>query len=208
MNNWKTGTRIFLGFGATILLVVILGIFAYTELRVVNRAATRITADALPGISLLGDLQMNTAERFQLLEEYVNANVLNSMLGTDGSSEAKSEKARFETAIRETNSRNDALMADYEKTISLNSDRKLFEAIKTAQTPYSQSFTEVINLSLAGKHKVALDLIDGKLKQLRKTLGDAIKAEVMDSKTGGDEASRLARELRRESWYAWLFRLS
>ncbi len=73
MNNWKTGTRIAAGFAATILLTLVLGIFAYAELGRVKLAATRITEGAMPGIEIMGRLQSSATTRFQLLEEYVNS---------------------------------------------------------------------------------------------------------------------------------------
>jgi len=135
MNNWKTGTRIGMGFGATILLTVILGVFAYLQLRTVDRAATRITADALPGISLMGRLQTAAATQFELLNDYVNSNVLNGLLGTDGSAEAKSDQVRLETAVREATARVDESIADYEKTGVTIEDRELFETLKAARRP-------------------------------------------------------------------------
>jgi len=190
MNNWKTGTRIGMGFGATILLTVILGVFAYLQLRTVDRAATRITADALPGISLMGRLQTAAATQFELLNDYVNSNVLNGLLGTDGSAEAKSDQVRLETAVREATARVDESIADYEKTGVTIEDRELFETLKAARRPYSECFQEVMNLSLAKKHKDALDLIDHKLKPLRKTFAEAVDAEVAAKKDNGDVASR------------------
>jgi methyl-accepting chemotaxis protein len=190
MNNWNTGRRIGIGFAATILLTVVLGVFAYVQLNLVKAAATRITAEALPGIGVMGRLQSSMAARFQLLEESVNANVLNSMLGTGGDAAAKSEKARQESAIQAAAGEADSLVADYEKTVSTDADRALLEAIKTAEAPYSRCFAEVTQLSLAGKHKDALDLIDGKLKPLRAKLADAITAEVAFKKSSGEEASK------------------
>ena len=127
MNNWKTGTRIGMGFGATILLTVILGVFAYMQLRTVTLAATRITADALPGISLMGALQTAAATQFELLNDYVNSNVLNGLLGADGSDAAKSDQIRLETAVRAATARVDESIADYEKAGVTIEDRELFE---------------------------------------------------------------------------------
>jgi methyl-accepting chemotaxis protein len=189
MNSWKTGTRIGAGFAATILLTLLLGIFSYVELGKVKLAAARITADALPGIEIMGKLQSSVTTRFQLLEEYVNSNVINGMLGTAGSAEAKSEAARQEQALEAAAGETGTLLKSYEGAITTDADRALYEAIKKAEEPYTRCFTDVVNLSLAGKHKDALDLISGKLKPLRSQLGDAIVAEVNFNKNSGDEAS-------------------
>jgi methyl-accepting chemotaxis protein len=189
MNNWKTGTRIAAGFAATILLTLVLGIFAYAELGRVKLAATRITEGAMPGIEIMGRLQSSATTRFQLLEEYVNSNVINGMLGTAGSAEAKAEASRQEKGLQAADGEEGALLKSYEGTITTDQDRALYEAIRKAEEPYARCFAEVINLSLAGKHKDALDLISGKLKPLRAQLGDAITAQVNFNKSSGDEAS-------------------
>jgi hypothetical protein len=171
MNNWKTGTRIGVGFAVTILLTVILGVFAYAQLRAVNRAAIRITSDALPGIYLMGQTEVKTSAQFALLREYVNSNVLNAMLGTDGSAADKSERARLEAEIEAAGIATVASMSDYEKTISAAKARELFEAIKSARIPYVECFKQIMDLSRANKHQVALDLIGKTLQPLSKTMG-------------------------------------
>src|SRR5262249_22288848 len=163
MNNWKTGKRIGVGFGITILLTVILGVIAYTQLKAVDRAATRITADALPGIYLMGRTQVTATTQFALLREYVNSNVLNSMLGNEGSAADKSEKVRLEAEIEAAEVATGSSMAEYEKAIQSTKDRELFEAIKAARAPYVECLKQIMDLSRAGKHQVALELINNKL---------------------------------------------
>jgi methyl-accepting chemotaxis protein len=190
MNNWKTGTRIGVGFAVTILLTVILGVFAYAQLRAVNRAAIRITSDALPGIYLMGQTEVKTSAQFALLREYVNSNVLNAMLGTDGSAADKSERARLEAEIEAAGIATVASMSDYEKTISAAKARELFEAIKSARIPYVECFKQIMDLSRANKHQVALDLIGKTLQPLSKTMGEAIDAEVAFNRGNGENQSK------------------
>jgi len=190
MNNWKTGTRIGIGFAVTILLTVILGVFAYVQLRAVNRAAIRITSDALPGIYLMGQTEVKTSAQFALLREYVNSNVLNAMLGTDGSAVDKSERVRLEAEIEAAGTATVTSLSDYEKTISVAKARELFEAIKSARVPYVECFKQIMDLSRANKHQVALDLIGKNLQPLSKAMGEAIDAEVAFNRSNGENQSK------------------
>lgn len=190
MNGWKTGTRIGVGFAATILLTFILGVFAYTQLKVVERAAFRITSDALPGIGLLGRLQMTAATEFDLLYEGVNSNVINSMLGTDTTPAALHEKARLEAAVKASTLAADELISGYEKKATMANDRVLLEAIKSSRIPYLRCLQQIVALSLAKNHKDALDKIGAELQPLRKRLSESIEAAVVAGKNDGNDASR------------------
>ena len=52
MKTWKIGTRIAMGFGAVILIAILLGVFAYIQLGSVNKSITVLTGDGLPGLTL------------------------------------------------------------------------------------------------------------------------------------------------------------
>ena len=190
MNNWKTGKRIGIGFGATILLTVILGLFAYVQLGAVNRAATRITSDALPGIYLMGRTQAATDAQFALLREYVNTNMLDAMLGNEGSAADKSERARLRAAIEAAGRAIDSSTSDYEKTIQTTKARELYEAIKSARIPYAKCFEEVMRLSRTGKHQDALTMIGGHLQPHVRPSRIPLAAEVTLTKNNGEEYSK------------------
>jgi methyl-accepting chemotaxis protein len=186
MNNWKTGTRIGAGFCATILLSVILGVFAYTQLRTVNRAAIKVTSESLPGIYLMGQLQNVATTRLELLEESVSSNALDAVLGT-GSAQ---ERADRQAAIEASEATATSLMADYEKSIVTVKDRELFEAIKSTRAAYGPAYNHVLELSRGGKHADALAEIESKYKPLSQKFVKAVDAEVVANKNDGDEASR------------------
>jgi methyl-accepting chemotaxis protein len=189
MNKWNTGKRIGIGFGVTILLTLILGVLAYTQLRAINRAATAITSDALPGVYVMGQVQSASTAQYGLLEEYITANLRSSIMD-DGNTPAEHDKtARREAALKTSRNSIDRLMSDYEKTLLPTAHRELFEAIKSAQAPYNNCFAEVLSMSKGGKHKDALDIIDSRLAPLHKKLEGAIEAEVIANKDHGDVAS-------------------
>jgi len=190
MNNWKTGTRIGAGFGATIILTLSLGVFAFIQLGRVNRAATRITGEALPGVYLMGRLQSLATGHFGLLEEYLTTNLRDSIMATEASPESVKERKDLEARIETNREGIIALAGEYEKTLSTPEDRRLFSAIKAAQAPFMDSYAKVMSLSGSGKHKDAMDLIDNRLRSQYKSFRESIDAEVSYKKGNGDTASR------------------
>ena len=57
MNQLKIGTRIAAGFGAVIVVMAALGLFTFAELHSLERSATNIAMDSLPGTTLSGEMQ-------------------------------------------------------------------------------------------------------------------------------------------------------
>jgi len=190
MNNWKTGTRIGAGFCAAILLSVILGVFAYTQLRTVNRAAVKVTAESLPGISRMGQIQNSATARLALLEQYIYSNAMSAVLGTAASADVLQEKAKEEAAIQAAGATLNAVMADYEKSIVNPKDRELFAALESARAAYLVPYKDALELSGSGKHSDALKEIDNKIKPLHQKFAEAVEAEVALNKGNGDEASK------------------
>ena len=72
MNNFKFGTRIGAGFCAMMLIALSLGAFAYAQIGIINKRATSITADSLPGVYDIGRLKYQTINRYCLLLKHIN----------------------------------------------------------------------------------------------------------------------------------------
>ena len=69
MNDWKIGTRIAAGFAAVNLIAIALGVFAYSQLGVIDSSAKRITEDSLPGVYYIGQLKASVLQRFSNLQD-------------------------------------------------------------------------------------------------------------------------------------------
>jgi methyl-accepting chemotaxis protein len=177
MKNWKIGMRLAAGFGAVTLVAIMLGGVAYTQLISIDKAATRITVDALPGVSLIGQYQALSYKNFALLLQHV--------LATD-----TDEMDRLEGEISTGRASLSAQLAAYEKTISDPRDRELFAAIGTARVPYLECYSRVIKLSRGLKTKEAMALVEGQLKPLFDKLAAANEASVAFNKENGDDAGK------------------
>jgi PAS domain S-box-containing protein len=178
LTDKKTRTHIFAGFGvAGIVIMLALGVLAYTRLRTIESTATRITGDTMSCIYLMGEVESVTLLGYALLADHV---------GTDD----PVEKAALERQLDRSKDHIDGLMIQYGKLINDSPDRRLFDAMKSAQTPYRQSYIRVLDLSRAGKRKEALALIATQLIPLRNAYLRAADAEVAWNKADADDSAR------------------
>ena len=73
MKNWTVAKRLIVGFGAVTAVTVMLGSFAAVRLAPITTVATGIKNDAVPGVSLFGEIRANalTSEALTLEEIFV-----------------------------------------------------------------------------------------------------------------------------------------
>jgi hypothetical protein len=88
---------------------------------VINKSSVAITADALPGVYTIGQIQANAEAIFNLELQHI-------------ASSDKAEMARLETETQEARTRNTALFAAYEKLLTNEKDRELFGILTAART--------------------------------------------------------------------------
>jgi methyl-accepting chemotaxis protein len=177
MNNWKIGTRITAGFAAVIFIAMALGLFAFARLRVVDAGATHIAADSLPGLYLVGQLKSASQTSYALLLQHAI-------------SDEKSEMAQIAGAIKDNRSTMGNYLAEYEKTITTERDRQLYDAVKTSHATYLSTYDQVLTLSAEQKKKEALAMIEQQLKPLHAQLEAALDPEVVYNKEGSTQAGK------------------
>jgi methyl-accepting chemotaxis protein len=177
MKNWKIGTRITAGFGAAICIAIVLGLFAYTQVSIIDTRASHVTSDVLPGVYLIGQVRGNSARTMSVLLE----NVLTS---------DSTELARLEAEAQDLRSRNVNILSEYQKTYLDEKERPVFDAMLAAQAPYRVAFDEVLQLSHAQKDKEAIALVNTRLKPLYQRYMDAADAVVAFNKAAADEADK------------------
>lgn len=175
MKNWKIGTRITAGFAAVIVIAMGLGLFAFARLRVVDAGATHIAIDSMPGLYFTGELKSTSQTVFALLLQHVI-------------SEDKSEKTRFAGKIKDDLAAMQGYFSSYEKTITTDRDRQLFEEVKSARANYLATYDQVLSLSTDLRTKEALALIEQQLKPSHLKYEDAMDAELTFKRTASTEA--------------------
>ncbi len=177
MKNWKIGLRMAAGFGAVICVALALGVFAYSRITAIDRAATVVTSEALPGVYVMGQVQSNVNRILGLLLQHTMA-------------PDKAEMGRLEAEIQDRRGSNATALAEYGKNGVGDKERPYFEAAMAARTRFWGSFDEVLRLSEAGKNKEAVDLVNSQLKPLFRTYMEKTDAEVQVSKASADMAGR------------------
>ncbi len=177
MRNWKIGTRIAAGFAAVIVIAVMLGVFAYTKVVTIDSSAKRIATDALPSVYLVGQVQNGIRKEFGLVLQHVAAN-------------SREEMDRIDAEIRELRALNGSRRADYQKLISSDKERTLFEALLAARAGYISTCDEILKLSRSGTreaHNQASDMVNQQLRNLEEKYLDAAGNLVTEAQSSGAE---------------------
>jgi len=179
MKNLKIGQRIAIGFASVILIAIALGTFAYTRVGVIDTNATKISANRMPTIFLLSQVQSNAQANIGL--------VLRHIVSRDGQ-----EMAGVEAELRERSASNSTLLPQYERLIITEKGRALFEELKAARTPLNDTRDQAIALSRSAKKGEAAALFQNRLLALNVKYMQAIANVVSFNKAIADDEARLA----------------
>jgi len=180
MKNWKIGTRIAAGFAAVIAVAVVLGLFAYGKLTGIEKSSNEISARSLPGVYLIGQVQNGIRLEYGLVQQHVN-------------STTKAEMERVEAGMNESRTRNRGLRGEYQKLLSTERERSLFDALMAARNDYVEASDRAMKLSGIGTaqaKKEALDLINSRVTALQARYVDAAGNLVAASKSSAEEQSQ------------------
>lgn len=180
MKNWKIGTRITAGFSLVILIAISLGGFALTELSFIKTNTVKIGEDSLPSVYLAGQIQNNVHRNFALLMQHVFSSDKDEMAGID----REVEKVR---AV------NRDIVAQYQKKISSDKERELFDNMMAARQSFWPVFEAVQALSRQAKNEEAMALVKSQLKPLYIKYSEAANAIVDFNKAAGESAAETAR---------------
>ena len=152
MSQWTIAKRLIAGFSAVILVTLLLGGFAFTRLLTIDNDARRIVGDALPGVTAILQMSVNTRENRALMLEHILA-------------QTPAEKSAIEARIGERAEDNNKTAKAYEATITLDEDRVLFGRILEAQKELRTIREhELLPLSREGKTQEALAVLNGRVK--------------------------------------------
>ncbi|HLK65450.1 MAG TPA: methyl-accepting chemotaxis protein [Bryobacteraceae bacterium] len=177
MKNWKIGRRITAGFGAVILVVVALSAWSYTMVGTIDKSSTEITANALPGLFLVSQIQ-------KIVEKHLAA-ALTMMASKDSA-----EVTRLTAEIQEARARNTALFAEYEKTIVTAKGRELYQNVKTARAAYGDALDAFLQLKHAAKDQEAISLLNGRVRPTHAKYADAMSEMMAFRKAFSDEQAK------------------
>ncbi|HEV2446512.1 MAG TPA: MCP four helix bundle domain-containing protein, partial [Candidatus Sulfopaludibacter sp.] len=131
-----------------------LGLFAYSQVGGIQKNSAIITSNSLPGVYLLGQVQNGIQKEFAL--------VLQSVYSTD-----RAEIDRMAGEIKESRTLNAARRETYQKLITSDRQRALFDALMAARNIYVDSYDAVLQISASHtsqSHQQAIDLVNRNVK--------------------------------------------
>ncbi len=176
MKNLNIGTRIMAGFAAVIAIAITLGLFAYARVGGIEKGSSAIAGTSLPGVYLVGQVQNGIQKEFTLILQHIGCS-------------DKSEIERVESEVAASRTRNHGFRDEYQKLISSDRERALFDALMVARNAYVGSSDEALRLSKTGTvdgKKRAADLVNAKVRALEGQYLEAAANLVAASKSSAE----------------------
>jgi methyl-accepting chemotaxis protein WspA len=138
MKNLTIRRRIIASFAVVLGLMVIMAAVAYTRVMNIERQATVIAIDALPGLTCTSQIVVERIANYSLTQEFVVH-------------EDMASKQTLHTAILASRASLDALATEYATTVNEPADQSLFDAYKSAVAEYRVSQDGVLKAGLDAK---------------------------------------------------------
>ncbi len=173
MKNWTIKKRVISGFAGIVAITTLLGCIALLCLARIDVSIGKVTQQSLPGLHMSGQIEAAIAHNGCLVLKYI--------LAEDGATKAKI-KAKID-AQRDSNTQ---LIADYEKTVVTEEDRKVLAKMKGAREAYGKVRTEVLRLSADGKTKDATGMAFRDMDPAYETYMAAVKEVSAYNKKAAD----------------------
>ncbi|WP_375768451.1 MCP four helix bundle domain-containing protein [Archangium gephyra] len=144
-HDLKIASKLLFAFLALSLLTLLLGVLAMSQMEVMNVATDDVTGNWMPSLAYVSDANTDTSD-FLIAE-------LQHVLSTDAA-----QMAQFERELRELQKTIDQGLSRYESHISLEDERRLYEAFTRDWKLYLQEHEKVIALSRSGQQEAAREL--------------------------------------------------
>ncbi|MDD3172984.1 MAG: methyl-accepting chemotaxis protein [Herbinix sp.] len=170
-------TRLILGFGILIAILISLGIYSINSLGSINRMTAELATNWLPSVDYAHSINTHTSD-FRILE-------LGHVISED--------TAEMESIEKEIDAVNNDILTYIEKyktVISNDQDRQLINIIEEKWKEYLQLHNEVILLSNDLKTKEAMELLNGASKEVYDTVSNTLLELVKFNQSGSQQASK------------------
>ncbi|MGI2014987.1 methyl-accepting chemotaxis protein [Shewanella oncorhynchi] len=166
--------RLVITFSIAIALIVLLGFLSLSSMKNIRSEADLIETNILPAITSLGDLNSNLMRvRIYTLR----------IIGDDNDVDVRNHALKIDEFKKEIKK----YRSDYEKTIYLDSERKLFDEFRVAENDYYREQEEIISLALTNKRS-EINKIIGKVNSSAEKMASLLRDIVMANKDAADEA--------------------
>ncbi len=161
LSNLRVGLRLGLGFGALLLLMLVMGLFAVNRVNRVQANVTDLATNWLPSTQQLASLNeaLNQMRRAEL-----------QMLLGGGEKALQEENDRLTKQWEVV----PKLLSAYETSISSAEERKLFDDFKSSIASYKNTQPQLLSLLRAGKQEDALNWLRNDSRKTFRATTDAI----------------------------------
>jgi methyl-accepting chemotaxis protein WspA len=175
MKQWTIRLRIIGSFTLVLLLMIVMGVIAYTRLENVQYDTTQVQNDTVPGLKHSFDLQSAVWENYALTEAHI--------LQTD-----KSTMERLEEQLGTNLNKQDEDLKLYEGTVNESQDREYFNSLTKLRNSYLRAQQDVLKLSSDPKSKDAAQaakhsVLDPEWEKLRTGLQLIVDYNIEGSET-------------------------
>jgi methyl-accepting chemotaxis protein len=174
MNCWTIKKQIILGLSILILINVVVGIFTSMGISKLKSFAETISAGQLRGVYVMGQIQSNENEVYDLMLHHILA-------------QTNADTESYNARLTESENRINNLVVAYQQTFSPEAREKaMFEKVLASRTAFQTAWAPVRELSLNLKNKEAFALfqeqVEPAFEKLKKTFQEEIsyKKEIAD----------------------------
>ncbi len=173
----KIAPKLGLGFGAVLVLVVILGVFSLLQLTKINGSTVDMATNWLPSVRTIADLRFDAAA--------LRRDTLNYMIATD-------KKQHYEEKI---NGEMGMIANDekkYEPLISSDEERKLYQGFRDQWDKYVLVNTQIRELARQNKNAEAVSLAQSEGSQVFEAAAKYLQDDIDLNDKGAADATKQA----------------
>ena len=177
MKTWTIRRRIIGSFAVILALMVVMGSIAFAQLARIDKEATGIIADSVPGLYYSTEIRSRWIRNDSLMAQFVGQF-------------DKAAMAKVEPRLRANLKELEDAIGKYETTVppGASRDRELFEAFKSLRTPYIALQQQILKLSMDLKYIEAGDMMRDQLAPKFEAVTQAIQALTDFNKANADQS--------------------
>lgn len=191
MSAMTIGKKFLLAIGGLCTALVVVGLMAVNGMANLNKITELITSDPLPGMAAID------AVRGAVLT--IRGDVWRHLASPDAP-----VKGRLDEEIKGKAAEVKAKLEEYDKTITTEEDRMIFEKIKVAWPKYAEAYAAVLDLSRNNKSDEAEAWYNGEVAPLFDTVRDLLASQAELNERFGERLAALSRhKYGRMLWTLW-----
>jgi methyl-accepting chemotaxis protein len=177
LRGMKIALKLGLGFGAVLMLVVIMGVFSIVQLAKVNRSTVEIATDWLPSVKALSDLRFDAGS--------FRRDSLNYIITVNKKQHYEEKIGREITTMAEDEKR-------YQPLISSDEERKIYQAFREQWDKYLVVNTRTRDLATQNKTSEAVVMAQSEGSEFFEAATKYLQDDIDLNNKGADDTAKQA----------------